>query len=373
MRNWKWMGLLGAAVLTPLQAEQVDQRHGAVVAGHAAVEGGITATYQWADDSAVDDEAFASLDLVATLAAGPGEWVLYVEGNTTPSSDGVANLLGEANYDSGSALDRDGKGRLQVSELHYNVPWAGASWSFGLMDLTGFLDASDVANDETSQFLGSSFGNNPSIAFPDYTLGGAYHREANAGLPEITFVLAGSHGLADNDDVSYSELFKLGESEKGIFAALETGFEGASWYARVGVWGSSAEHETLDGTDTDASNYGVYLSLDGSLAAANWNLRLGLANDEVSEAAQFVGLAVEYPLQSVHVGAAIAHIGLADDAEAPGRDDTHHAELYGRVALWEGLEITPSVQWIENSGFDSSDASIDDSQLVLSVRGNYTF
>ncbi len=193
-------------------ADEVDERHGAVhedAARGVEFEGGFTATAQHADDSAVDDELFGSLDLVATVPAGPGEIVMYVEGNSTPRKNGVASVIGEANGDAGSALDEDDNGRLQVSELHYTQGVGPGKITLGLLDVTGFLDTNAVANDETTQFLGASFVTNPTIEFPDYTLGGAYHQEL-AEDTSLSFVLTSSNGLGDNPERSYSELTDVG-------------------------------------------------------------------------------------------------------------------------------------------------------------------
>ncbi len=97
---------------------------------------------------------------------GPGLWTLYVEGNTTPRNNGISSVLGEANADIGSALDGDDSGRLQVSELHYAISLASGELVTGLIDASSFLDASKVANDETAQFLGRRFRQQPHHRVP---------------------------------------------------------------------------------------------------------------------------------------------------------------------------------------------------------------
>jgi len=68
----------------------------------------------------------------------------------------------------------------------------------GLLDPSGYLDRRRITNDENVQFLGASFVNNPTIEFPDYTLGLVYERPGNAGGPQINAVLTSSNGLIDN-------------------------------------------------------------------------------------------------------------------------------------------------------------------------------
>lgn len=356
-------------------ADEVDERHGAVHDGEkraVAFEGGITVTVQHADDNAVDEELFGSLDLVTTIPAGPGQVVLYVEGNSTPRENAVASLIGEANADADTALDQDDDGRLQVSELHYIQETGAGAITLGLLDVTGFLDTNAVANDETAQFLGGSFVNNPVIEFPDYTLGGAYHRELGTDT-SLTLVLTGSHGLGDNPERSYSELFDVTDDGKGVFAALEAGFPLVAAQVGLGAWLSSADHDRLDGTSSDEDNYGVYSNIDFAVGEAMVNVRLGWADDSVSPGDTFVGVAAELPTSLAPLGLAIGQVGLAEDAEAPGLDDITQAEAYLRFELHEQFQLTPSVQWISNSGFDSSDTVLDDDQVVYSLRTNYTF
>jgi hypothetical protein len=356
-------------------ADPTDERHGAVHDGFVKgveFEGGVTVTAQHADDSAVDNELFGSLDLVTKVQAGPGNVLLYVEGNSTPRKNGVASLIGEANGDAGSALDDDDNGRLQVSELHYTQGLAAGEITLGLLDVTGFLDTNAVANDETTQFLGASFVTNPTIEFPDYTLGGAYHQEL-AEDTSLSLVLTSSNGLGDNPERSYSELTDVGDDGKGVFTAIEGGLPLAGAQIGLGAWLSTADHDRLDGTATDEDNYGVYSNIDFAVGEALVNVRLGWADDTVSQADTFIGVAAEIPTSLAPLGVAIGQIGLADAAEAPGLDDTTQAEVYLRFELHEQFQITPSVQWIENTGFDSSDTVLDDSQTVYSLRGNYTF
>ena len=368
-------GILSCCVANQIQAEPVDERHGAVhedIARAVEFDGGITLTAQHADDNAVDDELFGSLDLVATVPAGPGEILLYVEGNSTPRNNGVASVIGEANGDAGSALDEDENGRLQVSELHYTQGIGAGEATLGLLDVTGFLDTNAVANDETTQFLGASFVVNPTIEFPDYTLGGAYHQEL-AEDTALTFVLTSSNGLGDNPERSYSELTDVGDDGKGVFTAVEGGFPLAGTQIGLGAWLSTADHDSLDGTATDEDNYGVYSNIDFAVGDVQLNVRLGWADDTVSQADTFIGVAAEIPTSLAPLGVAIGQIGLADDAQAPGLDDITQAEAYLRFELSEPFQITPSVQWISNTGFDSSDTVLDEDQIVYSLRANYTF
>lgn len=371
------MFVAGVLLSLPALAEDPGHRHGAAPEEPRPLtfEGGITGVFQHADDKRIKDEAVASLDLVITLPAGPGEWTLYVEGNATPRTRGVSSLLPGTNADAGTALDADGDGRLQVSELHYALNGAGGRWTLGLFDPKGFLDTSTVANDETTQFLGESLVNNLTIGFPDYTLGIVYAREARGALPGLTLTLTGSNGLADNEDRSYSELFSVGQEGKGVFAAAELSWGRQDAALQLGAWVNSADHERWDGSGT-TSDHGLYGVLSRPLGGGMLGGRVGLANADVAEAENFVSLAWEYPTVGGALGIGIARAGASDEFKAahPGNvGDLTQAEAYARLDIWKDLQVTPSIQFIRNSGFLRSETGLDRSAVVTGLRINYIF
>ena len=364
--------LLSATFTT--QAAEVDSRHGSVSNGNTVViEGGFTAVAQSTDDNRIEDEITASFDLLSTLKTQSGEWIIYIEGNKSPRINGVSSVLGEANADSGSALDRDGKGRLQISELHYNTKVSQADLTVGLLDATGFLDASDVANDEASQFLSSSLAYNPSIEFPDYTLGASYHRDTSKDL-SYTLLIASSHGLGDNPNVSYSELVDIGATGKGFFVASEIIMPFDTTTLIAGVWLNTSDHQNLNGSGNGKeNNSGIYFSVDGTIKKMKWNLRYGMADDSVSQADDFIGVAAELPIAGSVAGIGYTVTGLSKDAVAAGMDDIKQFEIYYNFELAENFIVTPSFQLLQNSGFDSSVATYDDNINIISLRVNYTF
>lgn len=88
---------------------------GQAVRADVVWEGGVTAVYQYADDSRSDAELTVSADLFARVARRRGEWLVYVEGSTTPDDDGVSAFYPTANADAGSGLIDDGDGGIQIS------------------------------------------------------------------------------------------------------------------------------------------------------------------------------------------------------------------------------------------------------------------
>ena len=355
-------------------ADEPDIRHGSVIEKRNGIfiGGGITATAQTTDADRIENEALASLDLVTTVPTRFGAWTIYVEGNTSPRQAGVSGELSEANADAGSALDRDGKGRLQVSELRYMLQLGANSLSMGLVNPAGFFDVSEVANDETTQFLTSSLVNNPTIEFPDYTLGTAYHYEFRATRPGFTVLLTSSNGLADNPNASYSELVDVADEEKGLFVAGEAYWQLRAMTLRFGVWTNTTDHERFDASGSE-HNYGIYVLTDLKTDRMKWNLRLGWANAEVSEPSGFASLAFELTTAAVSVGAGIAHTWISDQIVDPFKDDSGQAELYARFDLPGRWHISPHAQWLRNSGFSTADERHDQRVRVLGLRLGHGF
>jgi len=59
--------------------------------------------------------------------------------------------------------------------------------------------------------------------------------------------------------------------------------------------------------------------------------------------------------------------------ELTGADDTTHAEIYSRYDITDSFQLTPSIQWISNSGFDGSNTSYDDDIIIAGIHAAYAF
>lgn len=335
-------------------------------------EASALATWQAASDSRVRDEFQGSADLLLQDSLGPGLLSAHFEASTTPRDGGVSALLAEANGDAGSALDAGGHGRVQLSELTYTLPAGPGELGFGLIDTTGPLDNSDVANDADTQFLGTGLNNNPTIEFPDYTLGAFYQLLTDADGDQLVLVAAGSQGLGDADDTGYGSLFDLGEAGRGLFLATEWQTTTDHGTARLGGWTHTADHAALAGGADDLANYGIYASIDRQINDVALNLRLGAARESVSEAARFIGLAATMPLTpSLHLGLGGAWTFASGELADAG--DRLQGEVYAHWQASGHLHISPSVQYLRNSGFDASGSSVDAEQWLVGLRAGYQF
>ncbi|MFA5315256.1 MAG: carbohydrate porin, partial [Candidatus Omnitrophota bacterium] len=98
----------------------------------------------------IDGRAFVHLE------AGPGDGLednltLYSNVNRDADNDNEVHLT-EVWYEQGACHNR-------------------LALTFGKLDPTVYFDTNEAANDETTQFLGRIFRNNPTVEFPDNTLG----------------------------------------------------------------------------------------------------------------------------------------------------------------------------------------------------------
>ena len=338
-------------------------------------EGGVTVVYQDANDSRVDAELTASADLIGTLPMERGEWLLYVEGSSSASADGLSALYPTANGDASSLLTSDGDGGIQISEL--NFTWSldgGRSLMLGLIDPSAWLDRGRIANDENRQFLNGSFVNNSTIEFPDYTLGGILRMPGNESRPEMTFILGGSDGIADLPDRSYQDLLDVTSEGRGVFAAVGASwlFEHASW--RVGTWLRSDDHVVL-GNDAEIDvNYGIYGVFGWRAGPHAINLRAGVANREVAIASDFVGLAYQRRIRFGLLGLGAARTTIAEDSQPTRREHGFDSELYLRIPLFGGAaHVTPSIQYIEIPELRVPEPAPASSTTVIGVRFHWSF
>lgn len=338
-------------------------------------EGGITGVYQYPDEERTDDEITASADLFVTIPRASGEWFIYIEAATTPDANAVSALYPTANADAGSVLDGDGDGGIQVSELNYTFRLEGRrSLMVGLIDPSAWLDRSRATNDENQHFINGSFVNNATIEFPDYTLGGVMRWRADDNRPEVTLIAASSDGLADLPDRSYQDLFNIGEEERGAFLA-----GGASWLReryslRLGAWLRTDDHPELSDPEDTAMNYGAYGVAGWQSGGHVLNARVGVANESVSVASGFLALAYERQTRWGLFGAGIARSFLSDHLQEAPLSDTTDAEVFFRVPVAGGnAHVTPSIQYVENPGFDASGTRASTDVLIAGVRLRWNF
>lgn len=330
---------------------------------------------QAASEDGLDESAGGSLDLFLGWRVGGGRIDGYLEGNTSLDGDGIGARLPQANADAGTAVDGDGSGRLQISELKYTHLWEGErSLTAGLLDPTVYLDATRINNDENLQFIGAPFVNNPTIEFPDYSLGAAAVMGSARGTWRVTTLLSSTYGIADASDLSYGELTRVREPGRGLFAGAEVAWPGEVLLARMGAWTDTSRHASLDdGGGGDHWNAGAYAILSGAWGPAITSVRLGAADRDVSPAAGFASLSLQWKGRSRVVGLGASRTWASSGAGPRRLRDSTHLEGYLRFQLAPGLQITPSVQYLTNAALANVAPPRFETVLVASLRLHWVF
>ncbi len=339
-----------------------------------SLSGGVSVVGQAASDSRAASEITGSADLHIELATRRGSVEAYVEAGAIPRTDGVFTFVPESNADAGTVVAGSGELRAQVSELKYRHELRDdRSLVAGLLDPTVYLDTTRVGNDENMQFLGTAFLNNPTIDFPDYTLGVAFGQPAAGRRPSLVAVIAASDGLGDERNGSYHRLFDLAADGKGEFFGVELDWSSPERLLRVGAWHNSADRRPLSGTTTLSHGQGAYMALGLAHERHEAGVRLGAAEDTASGASGFASLTYQLDKGALVFGVGAARTWLASELSQPGRDDVDHTEAYVRYELRPELYVTPSIQVVRNSGFDSSGVDRSDRVVVYGVRLRYRF
>jgi len=344
-----------------------------------SVEAGTTIVGQQTSkqNNTINKDIIGSVDLAIDADIGPGTLHIYGEGSTTPTIS-ATNVVAGSNTDAGTALDKNGEGRFQLSEIAYSFDLDALNISLGVQDLTAFADATAVSNDEGSQFLANALVNNPSIAFPDYTpsVVVSYGKEEGAN---VTALVANAYGLGDNSNANYGDLFRFGRDKttglkKGTFALGEVRIPGEVGLT-LGGWLRTSEIATHLGSANKSSSYGLYANADSSLAentllSARFGWNSAKATDEVVTHAS---IAVEHAYSEDHVIAlGVAWNGLSSDFRSTYANAANPlvAELYYRWQINEYVAISPDVQYWShaNNLSRNSGGSVGGSAWVYGLR-----
>jgi hypothetical protein len=348
---------------------------GVALADEVTLQGGVTTVLQDSDDSRVNTELTASADLIITLPRRKGEWLLYIEASSRPDSNGVSALYPTANADAGSVLNRDGDGGLQISEFNYTFHIGDdRRLMVGLVNPSAWLDRSRISNDENTQFINGSFKNNATIEFPDYTLGAVMRWLGSTARPEISLVIASSDGIADLPDRSYQDLLDLAADDRGAFVGADAKWLRDRTTLRLGAWLRSEDHEVSGSPGEFEANYGIYGVLGWHIGDNALNFRLGMANEDVSIATRFAAASYQRSTLIGLLGLGLASTRIANSFRQADLDDVASAEAFLRIPIGDsGAQITPSIQYVENPGFDTSGATLSSSAIVASVRFHWSF
>lgn len=311
----------------------------------------------------------ASADLSVTWPRGQGQWVVYLEASSSVRPPAAAAVLPELNADAGSAVDADGGGRAQLSEFYYQSHAQG--WTLGLLDASARFDTSRLANDENLQFLSGPLVNNPTIAFPDYSLGGAWHARRGEDL-HLRAVLLAADGLADSPGRSYSELLDLDAPRRGVFTAVSASRSRAGGRVETGAWLRGVRQPQLDASGPDRMPWGLYLVAERAAASGGCGTRLGLGSPAVSRAAYFGSLYCQRRHRTLTAGLGGARTWLSAKDPQADADDASQFETYLDWQFRPHMHLALSVQYLVRPQFDGSQMVYDDRFWAGALRLHMT-
>jgi carbohydrate-selective porin OprB len=291
-----------------------------------------------------------------------GKAFLHLEAGKGAGLEDNLTLYSNVNRDAGDSSDN-----VQVTEFWYEQAFGKekGAFTFGKLDPTAYFDNNEVANDETTQFLGRIFRNSPAIEFPDNTAGIrlAYlpfdWLELGAGLFD---------GNSDWEKIG-DNLFDIGQ------VALKTNLFNRPGNYRFYGWRNNAYHtKWSDSAKDKESAYGFGLSFDQKVTdTTTLFTRYGWQNPKVynpeimatgdnlysieqswSAGVQFEGK--PWGRENDVAAFAIGQVFPSDDYKKAGTSTVSnpsaktegHIEAYYKIQLNEHLSITPDFQYIWN-------------------------
>jgi high affinity Mn2+ porin len=263
--------------------------------------------------------------------------------------------------------DADNDNNVRLTELWYEQALFKdqAVLTFGKLDPTAYFDNNEVANDETTQFLGRIFRNSPAIEFPDNTAGIRL-----VYVPVQWWELG--YGVFDGN----SDWEKIGDNLFNIGQiTFKTNFFNLPGNYRFLGWNSNAYHtKWLDTEKTKEASCGFGLSFDQKVSdRVTLFTRYGWQDPKVYNPDIMAAGDLNYSLAhswsggfqvegnlwgrekdvfAFAVGQAIASLDYKKAGEAldPVRraKAEGHLEAYYRIFVNEHLSLSPDLQYIWN-------------------------
>ena len=331
-----------------------------------------------------------SADLQKLLGFETGRLFIHLEGGW-PDTEGI-DVPSVGSY-FGVNADAVGNDTILVKQLYYEGPIFGDNLTLmiGKIDFTGVFDTSAYADDECTQFLNAAFVDNPTIPFPQYSLGLVLTYD----LTDSWYVMGGiADAQADSRETGFRTTF---HDEDYFFYALETGItpelnsaNGAMPGAyRVGMWVDGQDKARFSNGKNYRDDIGIYLSCDQMLARENANpedsqglgafFRYGYANSDLNPIGNFWSIGMQYQGLLEGRDDDVVAIGFAqgifsdyvgaNDGEDYTENHENALEIYYSAQVTPWLAVSPSIQYIANPGGNKTTSDA----VVLGVRVQVSF
>ncbi|MFH1691964.1 MAG: carbohydrate porin [Candidatus Omnitrophota bacterium] len=257
--------------------------------------------------------------------------------------------------------------------------------TFGKLDPTVYFDNNEVANDETTQFLGRIFRNNPAIDFPDNTAG---VRMALLRDDWVEFNVGVFDADADWEELGDS-FCNMGE------VTFKTKFFGQEGNYRLLGWYNNAPHtKWSDTSKTKEATFGVSMSIDQKVSDTimlfgryGWedprvyNPAVTASDDSNYSVGQSwsAGFQIEGPFKrrdkdvfGFAIGQVVPSIDYKKADSSRRAKAEGHLETYYSFFINDHLRLSPDFQYIWNP-FGKDVADDTDGIAVFGMRAQVDF
>ncbi len=329
-----------------------------------------------------DGSYSADITLAKEFKEVGGRAFLHLEVGQGAGLEDNLTLYSNVNRDSG-----DSEAKVEVTEFWYeqNLFKDKVALTFGKLDPTVYFDQNEVANDETTQFLGRIFRNSPTVEFPDN----------NAGI-RVAYLPAEWLELGYGLFNAKSGWEKIGDNLLNIGqASFKTNFFNLPGNYRFYGWANNADHtKWLDTEKAKEMAYGFGLSFDQKandivtlFARYGWQ-NPEVYNPEIKTAAGDYNYSLEqswsagFQVEGKPWGRekdvfafAVGQVMPSDDYKkyyGYSAKPEGHIETYYKVHVNDHLSLSPDFQYIWNP-FGKDVADDTDGIFVGGMRAQVDF
>ena len=312
---------------------------------------------------------------------------------------GVENEL--SLYSNVNRDQNDTGANIPITELWYEHYLFNRQIAFtaGKMDPANYLDQNAFAHDETTQYIGRIFRQNPAIEWPNDNTIGASLIIAPEILPYLTFQTSWFDANNDWEDI-FDRPFISAQVNFKPSKAFKLDMEQWDGNYRFYWWLNAMDHSKLVGAGESPAdniknnNYGFGLSFDqmitdtfgafarfgcerSDLALASSNSNAAQCEASWSGGLQMTGKywkrdedILAFAIGQVFPGKHYKDVGVANTGGAA----EGHLELCYRCRFFKWLAITPDFQWIWNPhGINHEYLGDANTIFVYGVRGQLDF
>ncbi|MCM8789691.1 MAG: carbohydrate porin [Candidatus Omnitrophica bacterium] len=335
-------------------------------------------------ESCADGSYSADITLGKEFEEGGGRAFLHLEAGQGAGLEDNLVLYSNVNRDA------DNDNNVRVTEFWYEQRLFNdkVALAFGKLDPTAYFDQNEVANDETTQFLGRIFRNSPTLEFPDNTAG---IRLAYLPVEWLELGYGVFDGNSDWEKIA-DNLFNMAQVN------FKTNFLNLPGNYRFYGWNNNVYHtKWVDTEKTKEATYGFGLSFDQELIdIVTLFTRYGWQNPKVYnpnimatgdlnyslEHSWSTGLQVEgkpWGREKDVFAFAVGQVIPSKDYKKyttqitdPKAKPEGHLEAYYRIFVNDHLSISPDFQYIWNP-FGKDVADDTNSIFVGGMRAQVDF